>query len=84
MDIGKFPSLRLPGATAWQTNWPVPDQTQKGTRTHMDFPWRRSHLLVESRWLLYYGHLAQPGEQSAHNRQVLGSNPRMSIIITAG
>lgn len=47
MDIGKSPSLRLPGATAWQTNWPVPDQTQKGTRTHMDFPWRRSHLLVE-------------------------------------
>ena len=43
-----------------------------------------SYLLVESRWLLYYGHLAQPGEQSAHNRQVLGSNPRMSIIITAG
>ena len=72
MDIGKSPSLRLSGATAWQMNWSVPDQTQKGTRTHMDFP-----------WLLYYGHLAQLGEQSAHNRQVLGSNPRMSII-TAG
>lgn len=83
MDIGKTPSLRLPGATAWRMNWSIPDQTQKGTRTHMDFPWRRSHLLVESRWLLYYGHLAQLGEQSAHNRQVLGSNPRMSII-TAG
>lgn len=49
MDIGKSHSLRLPGATAWRMNWSVPDQTQKGTRTHMDFPWRRSHLLVESR-----------------------------------
>lgn len=29
MDIGKSPSLRLPGATAWRMNWSVPDQTQK-------------------------------------------------------
>lgn len=32
MDIGKSPSLRLPGATAWRMNWSVPDQIQKGTR----------------------------------------------------
>lgn len=41
--------------------------------------WQEHLVVAYNIKIKFYGHLAQLGEQSVHNRSVLGSNPRMSM-----